>query len=337
MASLANVNSSAIASAYNDGVHAWIVAGLAVVTMANAQEPPRKRAALSPVSVAQLAEAGHCREVLAQLKTALDHSTDPALQKRLGADGVQCAMTLGDADSAEDFVRALKKRFPHDAEVLYISVHVFSDLSLRASRELSLTAPGSYQMHELNAEAMEAQGKEDEAIEEYREVLKKEPSVHGIHYRIGRLLLSGPNRNPEKKQQAQREFEEELKIDPSNAASEYVLGEMARQDQQTDVAIRHFEHATKLDAGFTDAFIGLGRTLIEGGRSADALAPLQTAAKLEPSNPAPHLYLATAYRQLGRLEDAQRESAQQREASDKLRKAKEHLRAQEAGIAEESK
>ena len=311
--------------------------GLAVAGVANAQAPPSKRTALSPASVAQLAETGHCREALPLLKTALTHSTDPALQKRLGADGVQCAMNLGDAESAEDFVRVLKKRFPRDPEVLYISVHIFSDLSLRASRELSLTAPASYQMHELNAEAMEAQGKPDEAVEEYREVLKKEPNIHGIHYRIGRLLLSEPNRNPEKKEQARREFEEELKIDPSSAASEYVLGEMARQDQQTDVAIGHFERATKLDASFTDALIGLGRTLIEGGRGANALAPLQAAAKLEPNNPAPHLYLATAYRQLGRQEDASRESERQREASDKLREAREHLRAVEAGIAEESK
>ena len=332
-----NVNSLGIAPAYNDGVNGWVVAGLAVANVANAQVPPSKQPVLSPVSVAQLAETGHCREALPLLKTVLAHSADPAMQKRLGADGVQCAMSLGDADSAEDFVRALKKRFPRDPEVLYISVHVFSDLSLRASRELSLTAPASYQMHELNAEAMEAQGKLDDAIEEYREVLKKEPNVHGIHYRIGRLLLSEPNRNPEKKEQARREFEEELKINSGNAASEYVLGEMARQDQQMDVAIGHFERATKLDAGFTDAFIGLGRALIEGGRGANALAPLQTAAKLEPNNPAPHLYLATAYRQLGRLEDAQQESEQQREASEKLRQAREHLRAQEAGIAEESK
>ena len=314
-----------------------MVAGLAMAIVATAQSPAEKRPALSPASVAQLAETGHCREALPLLKAEWAHATGAALEKRLGADGVQCAMALGDADSAEDFVRALKTRFPRDPEVLYISVHVFSDLSVRASRELSLTAPGSYQMHELNAEAMEAQGKPDEAIEEYREVLKKQPNVHGIHYRMGRLLLSDPNRSPEKKDQARREFEAELKSDPASAASEYVLGEMARQDQQSDAAIGHFERASKLDSGFTDAFIGLGRALIEGGRVANALAPLQTAARLEPNNPAPHLYLATAYRQLGRVEDAQRESEQQREASEKLRMARERQRAQEAGIAGENK
>ncbi|HLN04275.1 MAG TPA: tetratricopeptide repeat protein [Bryobacteraceae bacterium] len=306
-----------------------LVAALAFTGVAWAQAP-------APATVAKLAETGDCRKAMPLVKAALVRTNDPALKKRLGLDGVQCAMSLKDADTAEELVHLLRKQFPHDPEVLYIAVHLFSDLSLRASEELAATAPGSYQMHELNAEAMEAQGKPEEAIGEFREVLKKEPDVHGIHYRIGRLLLSGPNRDPHK-EEARREFEEELKIDPSSAASEYVLGELARQEQKTSVAMEHFTRATKLDGSFADAFIGLGRTLIEGSRAADALSPLQTAAKLQPDNPAPHLYLATAYRQLGRQEDASRESERQREASEKLRQAREHVRAQEAGIAEESK
>jgi len=61
-------------------------------------------------------------------------------------------------------------------------------------------------MHELNAEAMEVQGKPDEAIGEYREALKREPNLHGIHCRIGRLL-SGPNKATAK-DEARREFKQ---------------------------------------------------------------------------------------------------------------------------------
>jgi tetratricopeptide (TPR) repeat protein len=302
-------------AAYNDGVRAWLIA-IVLVGLAVAQAPIGKRPALASESIAQLAESGHCREALPLLKTALARTTEPALMKRLGMDGVQCAMSEHNAESAEDFVRALRKQFPHDPEVLYLTVHVFSDLSLRASQELATSAPASYQMHELNAEAMEAQGKPEDAIGEYREVLKRKPNMHGIHYRIGRLLLSGPNRDANK-EEARREFEEELKIDRSSAASEYVLGELARQDQQTSIAVEHFERATKLDGGFTDAFIGLGRTLIEGGRVAEAVAPLQTAAKLQPDNPAAHFYLGTAYQRAGQQEDAGREFAQQKKLTKK--------------------
>jgi tetratricopeptide (TPR) repeat protein len=305
-----------------------IASALALAGMAWSQAP----ASNTPAAIAQLAESGHCREALPLLKTALARTTEPELKKRLGVDGVECAMTLKDPETAEDLVRALRRQFPSDPEVLYIAVHVFSDLSLRASQELASRAAGSYQMHELNAEAMEAQGKPEDAIGEYREVLKRKPNVHGIHHRIGRLLLSGPNRDAAK-EEARREFEKELKVDPSSAASEYVLGELARQDQQTSVAAEHFERATRLDRGFTDAFIGLGRTLIEGGRITEALAPLQAAIKLQPDNPAAHFYLATAYQRSGRHEDAGREFALQKQAAGKVKRARQETQAVEAGEA----
>jgi len=111
--------------------------------------------------------------------------------------------------------------------------------------------------------------------------MKRNPNWPGIHYRVGRLVLSGP-KTDENKQTAELEFAEEIRVDPSNAGAEYILGELARQDQKFPAAIEHLERATKRDAGFADAFIGLGRTMLEDGRNADAVAPLQTAAKLRP-------------------------------------------------------
>jgi Tfp pilus assembly protein PilF len=304
-------------------IRVLLAASLGVVGLAAADAP-------SAASVAQLAESGHCREAMPLLKAVFAKVAEAAQKKRLGLDAVRCAVNLGDTDTAGDFVRALKKQFPRDPEVLYVAVHVFSDLSIRSSRELSLIAPGSYQMHELNAEAMEAQGKPDDALEEYREVLKKEPNLHGIHYRIGRLLLSGPNKAA-MKEEARHEFEEELKVDPSSAGAEYVLGELARQDQETETAIQHFSRATKLDPEFLDALVGLGRALIEGGRNADAIAPLQAAAKLQPDNPAAHFYLGTAYQRSGRTEEAGREFALQQQANEKAQRTKQEAQAAATG------
>ena len=320
------------ASQYNECVKRLLLAGaLAAAGMATAGVSAGKHdMPLAAASAARLAESGHCREALSSLRSAMARVEDPGQKKRLGVDGVRCAMHLSDVDSAGDFVRALKKQFPRDPEVLYLAAHVFSDLSVRASNELSIVAPASYQMHELNAEALEAEGKQEAALGEYREVLKQEPNLHGIHYRIGRLLLSGPDKATAK-DAARREFEEELKIDPSNAAAEYVLGELARQDQETSAAVEHFGRATKLDGGFTDAFIGLGRSLIEGGRAADAIAPLQAAAKLQPDSPAAHFYLATAYQRSGRQEDAAREFALQKQASEKAQRTKREMQAAAAG------
>src|SRR4030095_3790917 len=121
----------------------------------------------------------------------------------------------------------------------------------------------------------------------------------GIHFRLGRLLLSKPNPPPDIAEQARKEFEAELKIDPTNAEAEYVLGELARQAQQWDEAVEHFSRASKLDTSFVDAFLGLGQSLIATKKFTEAIPPLEMAAKLEPANPGAHYNLATAYSRAG--------------------------------------
>ena len=61
------------------------------------------------------------------------------------------------------FLEVLLHDFGSDPEVLYTATHAFSDLSLTTSQTLAREAPFSYQVHLLNAEALEIQGKWDEA------------------------------------------------------------------------------------------------------------------------------------------------------------------------------
>jgi tetratricopeptide (TPR) repeat protein len=256
-----------------------------------------------------LAESGHCAEALGLLRKSFGLLSDKDLKRKVGLDGVHCAMTLNRPSSALDFLEVLTREFPQDPEVLYVAVHAYSDLSVLASQQLALSAPSSSQAHELLAESFEAQGKWDEAEKEYRTILKQNPKLPGIHFRLGRLLLSKPNPSPTVAEEAKHEFEQELAIDPYNAGAEYVLGELARQNQQWDQAIHHFSQASKLDPQFGEAFLGLGVSLISEKRYPDAIPPLETAVKLEPKNPDAHYNLATAYTRAGRKPEAEKEFA----------------------------
>jgi tetratricopeptide (TPR) repeat protein len=238
--------------------------------------------------------------------------------------GVRCAMSSGQPEEAVDFIRRLNRELPNDPEVLYLSAHVYSDLSIRASQELLFKAPGSCQVRLLNAEALETQGRWNDAAAEYRQILAQNPQLPGIHYRLGRLLLSAP-KTATTLDEAQREFEEELKIDPRNAGAEYVLGELARKARQWPQAIERFSRAAKLDPAFADTFIGWGKSLVSAGRPAEAAEPLEMAVKLQPDNPVGHFQLATAYRRAGRTEDAEREFAAHRQASEKARQRTEGI------------
>jgi Tfp pilus assembly protein PilF len=233
-------------------------------------------------------------------------------------------MSLNDTGAAAEFIGKLNRDFPRDPEILYLTVHTYSDLSVRASQTLLFLNPGAYQVHELNAEALEAQEKWEEAAEEYRMVLQQNPNVPGIHYRLGRLLLSKPG--PATREEARKEFEEELRIDPSSAGSEFVLAELARQAENYTEAINRFTRAIKLDTMFADAYIGLGRSLLAADRAAEAVSPLEHAAKLQPDNPTTHFMLANAYRRCGRQAEADRETEAHRAMSEKAHKTTDDLK-----------
>jgi len=279
---------------------------------------------------AGLAESGRCQDAMPVLLKDAPHIPDPQLKRTVQADGLKCAMALDQEERALEFLRLLRRDFPKDPEVLYLTVHVYSDLSTRASQRLLMEAPSSYQVHLLSAEALEMQEKWDDAEAEYRRVLAIDPHAAGIHFRIGRLLLTRP-KTATSTTDAQREFEDELKINPNNAGAEYVLGELARQARDFPRAIEHFSRAGKLDPTFADAFIGLGKSLVAAGRASDAVAPLEAAVKLQPENPVAHYQLAFAYRRAGRTQDADRELVVYKQTQEQARKSLQDIRAAVTG------
>jgi len=280
-----------------------------------AQTKPPDESSIARAAI-KVAQAGRCQEAVPGLKKA-SRLTDKDLRRSAGFAGVRCAMILNQTGMALDFLYLLNREFPRDPEVLYVSVHTYSDLSTRSAQQLATIAPNSAQAHELNAESQEVQGKWDLAQKEYHAVLQQNPRQPGIHFRLGRLLLSKPNPPPTVADDAKKEFQQELEIDPNNAGAEYVLGELARQAQQLDEAIQHFSRAAKLDAGFGDAFLGLGSSLMSQRKFSEAVPPLETAVKLEPQNPVAHYNLAMAYARSGRKEAADKEFALHREMMQK--------------------
>jgi tetratricopeptide (TPR) repeat protein len=276
-----------------------------------------KPAPIGPQRAIKLAQSGHCEEAVPALKRATQMAGDKSLKRTAAFAGVRCALLINQTAAAVDFLQMLNRDFPGDPEVLYLSVHTYSDLSTKAAQQLAMSAPDSLEGHKLNAEALEAQGKWDAAEKEYKAVLAQNPQLPGIHFLLGRLLLSKPDPGPTAAEDAKREFQQELEIDPANAGAEYVLGELARQESQWPDAIKHFSRATELDAGFADAFLGLGSALLSAKRFSDAIPPLQTAVTLEPRNPGAHYNLATALTRAGRKQEADKEFAIHRQMTQK--------------------
>jgi len=206
----------------------------------SAQVSSKPAAAVTPAAAehaATLAESGRCAEALPVLAKSAAHITDKELQKRVSLDGVRCATTLQQMEPLQELLRLLSRQFPHDPEVLYILTHAYSDLAARTAAELATSAPSSIPALEMDADASEQQGKWDQAEKDYQKILEQNPRYPGIHFRLARLILSKPSPPADFAEQAKKELQQELEIDPANAGAEYVLGELARQAQDLPGAV----------------------------------------------------------------------------------------------------
>ena len=296
-------------------VSAWVLTGLA--------EPASQRSSPEFASMARnatrLAERGHCSEALPMLEKIVGHLTDRELLYKVGFSRAQCAMSLGRNAAVFQALSQLHRDFPDDPHVLYVTAQYCSMLAEKAARDLAEKAPDSYQAQQLEAEAFEAHAQWEKAEAQYRKILQQYPDLPNIHYRIARIVLAKPG-SPSTLEQAQKELEAELKSNPNSATAEFLLGDLARQQQMWDSAIDHFSRATKVDVGFSEAYLGLGMVYNAAGQYSQAVGPLETYVKSQPDDAAGHQQLAMAYARAGRKEDAARELQRQRELNERLNK-----------------
>jgi tetratricopeptide (TPR) repeat protein len=270
---------------------------------------PASSAPLSPEKAIGLAEQGLCRESLPGLKHAIAGAAAADTRKQAGVLGVRCSLAVDDRNATNEFIRQLSRQFPKDPDVLFVIIHAYSDLSTRTAQDLGRTAPDSFAAHKLNAEALEMQGKWEAAEFEYEAMIKKDPNAPGIHFLLGRLLLSRPDAGPDVAERAKQEFLKEIQIDPKNVGAHYILGELARRDGKCDEALPRFTEATNLDGNFAEAYLGQGLCLVALKKYEDAISPLRRAEGLMPENPEVHNTLANALQRSGHTEEAQKEFA----------------------------
>jgi len=228
----------------------------------------------------------------------------------------RCAMKQKDGKVTVDVLMALRHDYPEDPEVLYLTTQVFLEIAETASQDLVRIAPKSYQVLELEAETLESQNKWEEAAAIYRKILEENPKLPDIHFQLGRVVLAQPE-TLATTEEARKEFEQELAIDPTNASVEFWLGEIARRDGHWDEAVPHFTAAANLDPALAEAFLALGMTFNSAGRFPDAILSLERYTKIRPEDPAGHYQLAMAYARTGRKDDSVREMTLQQQLSEK--------------------
>jgi len=245
-------------------------------------------------------ELGRHKEALPELEKGFKATTDPALRRMAGLELQRAYTGLQRHADAVSVALTMTRLYPKDPEVLYQASRLHANLAFETLRTLATVAPDSVWVHLAAGEASEAQGLEDAALAEYRAVLAVDPTRPGVHFRIGRVLLSrrAPDAAPSEPE-ALKEFMAELAVDPTNANAAYEVAEIHRKGGDAPRARAFFQRALDNYPDFEDALVGLGRTLVALQDPKAAIPPLTRAIELNPKSDVAYYQLAQAHRALG--------------------------------------
>jgi tetratricopeptide (TPR) repeat protein len=227
----------------------------------------------------------------------------------------------GESTKLQEVVATLRRDFPENTEVLYLAYRVYSSLGARAVTSLVKVAPDSARLRQVTAELLEAEGDFAGAVAQYRKALEIEPKLPGARRALGVALMNSANDEPNR-QEAQRQFEQELLLNPGDALSEYQLGELMWIGNVPANALERFLRAIELQPNFPDALIAAGKVLISTEKSDQAIPLLEKAVSLDPSNEVARYRLAQAFQKTGNKARADQEFTEFR----RLRSAMESLR-----------
>jgi tetratricopeptide (TPR) repeat protein len=174
-------------------------------------------------------------------------------------------------------------------------------------------------MHQIMGQEMARQGNTEGAIAHYREAVKMDPRLPGLHFELAEALSLA---SPSGQEQVEKEYQAALSDNPFDEKAECRLGEIALRASDLESALAHYKRAVELQPSDADASLGLGKTLTQMHRTAEAEPYLKRAAQLEPFTAVTHYRLSLMYRAAGRTSDAQRELAE----FQRLKEMKERLK-----------
>jgi tetratricopeptide (TPR) repeat protein len=249
--------------------------------------------------------AGSSKSALVDLEKAFPKLQEEKIQIDAGMELIEIHTAAGDLDKAAATVSALRTLYPTNAEVLYASYRIYSDLASEAMLSLSLVAPTSARMHQVMAHELEKHGDDEAAIRNYREALKLDPKLPGLHFELAEVLNASSVATEQ--QEAESEYKASLSVNQFDERAEFRLGDISSRRGDVQEAYAHYSRAVQLQPNDAEANVGLAKVLMLMNQPDKAEPLLQRALELDPTSAAAHFRLSTLYRQSGRTADAKRE------------------------------
>jgi len=255
------------------------------------------------------AAMGNCSAAMTGLEREFASNRDPKLRRMLGLSLARCTDQEGNRMEADQITQKLLAAYPDDPDVLYAAGQLYGRLSSEIYLKLMKVAPKSARSFQVMGSFAATDGNWKAAVDAYRQAVKLDPTLVGVHLQIAILLLTN-SPDADAWQQALTELRQELKVDPRSAQAEYEIGEIYRKHGQLNEAVAAFRQALEFNSSATPVRLGLAKALLQLGQKTAALSALEPAAKTDPDDPSVHFLLAQIYRDLGRTSEAAQEEAE---------------------------
>lgn len=143
-------------------------------------------------------------------------------------------------------------------------------------------------------------GQINEAIDAYRECLKKDPKLIRAWSNLGNAY-----RTQDRNYEAERCYKKAIDLEPDNALAHFNLGILYHLEKRYDDAIRAYRRTIKYDPSNAKAFSHLGTLYSKLGRYQKSLHYYQKAIELDPYYFEAYNHYGGSLIELGRLEEAE--------------------------------
>ena len=248
---------------------------------------------------------GDYKNAQAHLAKAFPTLNEQKVKIDTGMELIEMYSGTGELDKAASIADVLSSLYSTNPDVLYTTYRIHTDLAAEAMLSLSMAAPNSARMFQVMAHELARKGETAGAIRNYREALKIDPQLPGLHFELAEMLNASSN--PDEQAEAVAEYKAALAVNKFDEKSECKLGEIAHRKGDLNESFEYYSLAVQLQPNDPEAGIGLAGALVQMNQPQKAQLLLEHALQIDPTSALAHFRLGTLYRQAGRPEDAKRE------------------------------
>lgn len=213
----------------------------------------------------------------------------------------------GEYKDAVPFLKEAAAADPKNLPVRLVLAHSClwskqNECVLDTYKEILTINPDSAEAYILAGEAMDAMHNPTGAIEQFRLAIRANPNQIHAHFGLGYLLWTQTAYD-----EASREFQAELALNPGHPPSLLYLADIAVKTNRFTDARPLLERAEKADPSPSLVHLDMGIVLTDAGQLDDAMRELEEAARLDPSDADAHWRLSRIYRIRGDAQAAKAE------------------------------